>query len=154
MDKIVQVATNVRHNGTDYKKGDVIELDPSMAGLISEGLFAVVEGAKTVAEAQAMLGAQVVATPAEREEVVASQDTWGAQPDPKPEAEAPKAPVTDETKTEGDKEPTAPVTDGVAPVSPTVEGQPDANTTGTPGEGAPAAEDKKDGDDGITGNDL
>lgn len=139
MNTIVQVVSNVKHNGVAYEKGTVMVLDSGMHQLLSEGLLREIKGVSTVEEGMAIVGQEVAATAEEKEDVVASSDTWGAQPDPKPEAE--KAPET-EVK---DAEPSAPATDTTtAPVAP-VEG----DTAPT----APA-DDKKDEDDGLNGKDL
>lgn len=116
-EKIVQVVGNVKHNGVEYSKGQVLALDPNMEHLIEQGLFRVIDGVETVDEGVAVVESEKSNTPVETAEVVSSQDTWGAQPDPV--VNEPKAPVNDETTPDTDKVPseeeTKVVDENVAP---------------------------------------
>lgn len=104
---IILVVSNLKHDGTDYKKGQFIDSEPSVfQGLINEGVLRVIDGAETVKEAEEIL-AEEVAAAGDEEVAAAPKDTWGAVPDAPEEVEEKKeepkeevaaAPKAEETK--------------------------------------------------------
>lgn len=83
MSNIIQVLSNIKHNGEFYATGSLIEAQAGeFQQLINDGAIRVVEGAKSITHARELLSKEVANTVEEVEEIVESQDTWGAAPDP------------------------------------------------------------------------
>lgn len=88
MSNIVQILSNVKHNGTEYLRGQFVEVSSELSDIIESGAAKLLRGVSTVEEAVALYSEE------ETEEipVVQAENTWEAQPDP-------VEPVADETKT-------------------------------------------------------
>jgi hypothetical protein len=129
MNKILLVLKNLRHDGEDLAVGSLFEAPlEGFQGLVDMGVLRVVEGAKTLEEAEQIVKSQVAtnaskATPA----AAAPEDKFKAAPNkPVETAPAPEAQTTDAEKPQETTDTSA-----------------EAPAVGT-GDVAPAPEDKGD----------
>jgi hypothetical protein len=104
MSAIYHVLTNLKYNGTDYPAGAFVQSETTeFDALVAKGLVEVVPGAKTVADAQAIVTGRVLEEAAEEAEAEAEapKDTWGPTPsETQPEVteeDVPTAPQEPET---------------------------------------------------------
>lgn len=121
MTKIIQILSNLRHNGENFKKDVVVnwEDEATLEQLVKDGVVRVVEGAETAEEAVKLLeneanaeiaNAEVIAESAPQDTFAptGTANTWEAETD---EEVTPAAPKTEEVKTdteEAGKEETTP----------------------------------------------
>jgi len=93
-----KVNSNVKHNGTQYNAGDVVQGElPAFQGLVNDGLFAVVQ-AESLEQAKDLSSQETgtIETAPEKEPV----NTWGPKPDEEEKIEENK----NEIKTGGEVE--------------------------------------------------
>jgi hypothetical protein len=93
MNKILLVLKNLRHDGADLAVGSLFEADiNAFQGLVDMGVLRVIEGAKTLEEAEQIVKTQIAAGASKvAPAAAASQDKFKAAPD-KP-VETPPAPA-------------------------------------------------------------
>ena len=86
---IFLVKSNIKHDGTEYKKGSFFEAEyDAFQDLVNDGVLRVVAGASSVEEAEAIIAKENEETgeQAIKEKEVQPENTWG------PKADEPKAP--------------------------------------------------------------
>lgn len=84
MTKIFLVKQNLKHNGTDYKIGQLVQDEfEAMPNLVNDGVLRIIEGAENIGEAESILEKEKEEAGDQESAEVAQQpeNTWGPKKD-------------------------------------------------------------------------